>query len=613
MYSFDHLGYDHLRTILLLVLDIDNNLSTFSVAQSISFPEKITMKSLTYSLAFILLSATFALSYAQTVKVPNVEVFDEVTEELALDQERQEEAVVQLREIQVSLKSKIVERRELRLKLKSADKSIREDADAELEKLNSEIELLDKTFEQIAIGGIDLSVFGVKEEKFDLREELITVLKPLLENVKSLTEKPRKIKSLRGVISDKEKAKQASIEALKSLQQLKEEAVSKSVTEKLSDIEKQWQSQLRDLERESQLAQFQLSSLEGKDVPWFQVVKQAALNLIAGRGLTIGLVLMAAISVWWMMRGILWLIRKRTAESRDRSVKVHYRLAAYAYRMLTGLLISIAIMMVLYFRQDLLLLAIMVVIFIGAALALKNLLPKYIAEGKLLLNMGGVRERERVMYNGVPWQVSSLNMYSKLVNPEIRGGIRLPISHMHEMISRHAVGDTWFPSSEGDWVFDDAENLIQVIRQSVDMVELRDVNYVTRFMPTADYYTAGYPNISRAEEFRIAVRFGIDYATQGEDLEKIEMAFSKGIKQAFQDAPYAEHVLSVSSDFESAGDSSLNYLMLTKFKPEAAQYYNKIKRRIQRACVNVCSENDWGIPFPQLSVHIPESSSKSEE
>jgi hypothetical protein len=82
---------------------------------------------------------------------------------------------------------------------------------------------------------------------------------------------------------------------------------------------------------------------------------------------------------------------------------------------------------------------------------------------------------------------------------------------------------------------------------------------------------------------------------------------------AFHDTPYEKHVLSFSSDFESAGDSSLNYLMLTKFKPEAAQYYNKIKCRIQRACVNVFSENDWGIPFPQLSVRIPESSPKSEE
>jgi hypothetical protein len=50
--------------------------------------------------------------------------------------------------------------------------------------------MLEKTFEQIVIGGVDLSLFGIEDEPFDWREELITVVKPVIENVKSLTEKP---------------------------------------------------------------------------------------------------------------------------------------------------------------------------------------------------------------------------------------------------------------------------------------------------------------------------------------------------------------------------------------------------------------------------------------
>jgi hypothetical protein len=270
-------------------------------------------------------------------------------------------------------------------------------------------------------------------------------------------------------------------------------------------------------------------------------------------------------------------------------------------------------MMVLYFRQDLLLLAIMVVVFIGAALALKNLLPKYIAEGRLLLNMGGVRERERVIYNGIPWEVSAINVHSRFVNPESRGGIRMPISQMHEMISRPAVDEAWFPSSEGDWVLVDGDSPHQVVDQTVDMIELRDLDSVSGFMPTADYYAAGYPNLSRAKMFRVAVVFGIDYATQREDIAKIEEAFCEGMKQSFKGTSFEEQVIDVNADFESAGDSSLNYLMLATFQPEAAENYNKIKRRIQRACVIVCSENDWGIPFPQLSVHLPEDNPKPAE
>lgn len=530
-----------------------------------------------------------------------------------IEQQRKREAVAQLRDIQSSLAIKLAERENLQKEIKRAQEGDKEALQGELEDLNAEIELLRKTFEQIAIGGIDLSVFGVKEEKFDWREELVQVVKPLIENIKSLTEKPMKIESLRRVIEDKTLAKRASEEALESIEQLQTATELKIVSNRLLELENDWRSRYEDLEREIQLAEFQLSSLEGKNIRWVEIVKRGFFDFVSGRGLTLLLVVIAAFAVWGLMRGLLWLIRKRSSESADRSSKVRYRAAAYGYRILTALLIAVAVMMVLYFRQDLLLLAIMVVIFIGAALALKTLLPQYIAEGRLLLNMGGVRERERVIYNGLPWEVSSINIRSRFVNPEIRGALRLPIRQMHDMISRPSIDEPWFPSSEGDWILMDEDSPNQVIRQAVDMVELRDVDSVSRLMPTAEYYNAAYPNVSRAEVFRIAIRFGIDYATQKIDPQEIESAFAEAIQKSFADSKFAEHVKDVRAEFHSAGDSSLNYLMLATFEPAAAQYYNSIKRRIQRACVVACNENDWGIPFPQLSVHMPSSEDSKEQ
>lgn len=558
------------------------------------------------------LGLSVALAQPDSSSMPGVE--SSASDKETQEQERQEEAVVQLRDIQTSLKLKVTKRRALRLKLNSTvGDGAKKEVQVALEQVNSEIDLLEKTFEQIAIGGIDLSLFGIKEEKFDWREELVTVVKPLIENVKSLTEKPRKIESLRRIVADKTLAKNAASEALSSIEQLEDETETKIVAQKLTNLENEWQSRFEDLEREIQLAEFQLSNLEGKNIRWVEILKQGVSNFLKGRGLTLLFVVFAAFSVWSLMRGLLWLVRKRTSESQDRSFKARYRLAEYGYRALTGILIAVAIMMVLYFRQDLLLLAVMVIIFIGAALALKNVLPKYVAEGRLLLNMGGVREKERVMYRGVPWEVSSINIQSLLTNPEIRGGIRLPISHMHEMISRPSVGDAWFPSSEGDWVIADGDKPMLVVRQSIDMVELKDVNLVTRMMPSADYYSAAYPNLSRTEVFRIAIKFGIDYATQKDDVEKIETAFAQGIKKSFIGTPFEEYVVAINADFESAGDSSLNYLMITKFQPEAAEFYNAIKRKIQRACVKVCNENQWGIPFPQVSVHLPTGSTETAE
>lgn len=558
------------------------------------------------TLLFCLVNVT-AHAFAQKVVTPTEELPVSLTEQISNseDDQRSEEAVIQLNEIELSLRSKISERRQLRLALNKASDTKKASIEKELEGLNSEIVLLEKTFEQIAIGGVDLSVFGVDEEKFDWREELVTIVKPLIENVKSLTEKPRKIENLRRVISEKNLARETAKEAIASIEQLVDEAESKQVSKKLGLTLEDWLGRLEDLNREIQLAEYQLDSLEGKDVPWVQILKRSFYDFIEGRGLTLVFIIGIALAVLALMRLLLWLVRKRVAGGSDNSGKTHYRLAAYGYRLLTGLLIAVGIMMVLYFRQDLLLLAVMVVVFIGFALALKNLLPKYVAEGRILLNMGGIRERERVIYRGIPWEVASINVHSRFVNPQLRGGVRLPISHMHEMVSRPSNDELWFPSSEGDWIIGDDGNPEKVLMQTVDTVVLEDLNAVSHTMPTAAYFERGFPNISRSKVFRIAVSFGIDYATQSENPEVIENAFTKGIVKAFHNTEYAEYVQDIAAEFKEAGDSSLNYLILTKFDSEAARYYNRIKRRIQRACVTVCNENDWGIPFPQITVHHP--------
>lgn len=532
---------------------------------------------------------------------------------LKLQEQQREDAVKQLIEIRESLLAKISQREELRKELSQAGENPAESQVVALTEINSEIDLLNQTFEQIAIGGIDLAVFGAKEEKFDWREELVSIVKPLIENVKGLTEKPRKIESLKRVIESNLEAKIAAQEALQSIEQLLGKAEQEGIRQKLSETQLDWTERLQDIETKTQLADYQLASLEGKNVPLLQIIKSGLVDFAGGRGLTLAIAIGAAIIIWFLMAGCLRLYRSWSANSNDKEDKVRYRLAAYGYRFLTGFLIAVAVVMVVYFRQDMLLMAILAIVLVGAAFALKNLLPKYVTEGRLLLNIGPVRENEMIMHDGIPWEVGSINMYSHFTNPELKGVMRMPISSMHEMISRPTINQSWFPSSKGDWILDETGSANRVVEQSVDMVELEDLDSLTRFMPTADYYVAGFQNLSRTEEFRVTILFGIDYATQGLDVSKIEAAFVEGIKKRIAETESAEFVTRVNCEFHSAGDSSLNYLMLARFKPDAARYYSRLKRHMQRACVVTCNENEWGIPFPQVSVHLPEIAAGSDE
>ena len=513
------------------------------------------------------------------------------------------DAIDQLTDILKSISEKREQIDKIESQMKSASDPEKRDLNNELSVVLNEIDGLNSSFEQIAIGGIDLSVFGVEEKQLDWRQELVTIIKPLLENLKSLTEKPRKIESLRRVIDQKKRALTASESAISKIEKLAQASSNSQLKKRLNISLEEWNYKVEELGREIQLAKFQLESIERRNVSWLQTLKENISAFIEGRGLTLLVLIVSISTALFLMRGALWLIRKRVVNTNKNGDKPYYRLAAYGYKLLTAVIVVMTIIIVLYLRQDVLLLAITFVVLFGLILTLKNLLPKYITESRILLNMGSIRENERVMYRGVPWRVSSLNVHSIFENPKINGKIRIPISQMHEMKSRPNNGDPWFPSSVGDWVLGTDGNPEQVIRQSVDTVELRDLNSIAYTTPTSTYFEAGFPNITRAGSFRIALRFGIDYATQKIDPTKIEQAFIDGMKQAFDESEMREYVKDLNADFDSAGDSSLNYLLLATFDSDGAKFYNRIKRRIHRACVEVCNQNDWNVPFPQLTVH----------
>ncbi len=64
-----------------------------------------------------------------------------------------------------------------------------------------------------------------------------------------------------------------------------------------------------------------------------------------------------------------------------------------------------------------------------------------------------------------------------------------------------------------------------------------------------------------------------------------------------------KELLNLRVEFQSAGASSLDIVVIADFKGSQAPIYNRLRRAIQRWCVDACTENNWDIPFPQLTVH----------
>ena len=133
-----------------------------------------------------------------------------------------------------------------------------------------------------------------------------------------------------------------------------------------------------------------------------------------------------------------------------------------------------AALMVLYVVGDILLLALGVILVLLILLGLRNYLPRFINETKLLLNVGAVRERERVIYQGLPWMVRTLGMYSRLYNPALEGLLRVPMSDMLELVSRpYREDEPWFPTQVNDWVRDNTGGKITRILDEITLLDVR--------------------------------------------------------------------------------------------------------------------------------------------
>ena len=550
------------------------------------------MKSvLTFALA-IFIFANNAIAQTQSTS-------DEVisSTELSAEQER----VQRLEELANAIKeeSAALESLKKQLAKQSDDPELQEKVQQKAQNL----EVVKKSFEQIAIKGLNLDAFKREETPQNWQEELTLVVKPLLENLRGLTEKPRRREDLKQSIALQKSAAQTASLAISSIDSLlSEESIESSTEKQLKIVKEKWQRQLTEAERKQELAVIELSNLNGSDASWFEAFKESLNKFARERGLTLFVAIIVAISVVFFFRGLMRLIDYRRSKKKRAVNRTSYRVIAYAQRLLTIIFVVIGIMIVFFVRGDVLLLALMSILLFASALGLKNFIPQFLEESRILLNIGRVREHELVMVNGIPWRVASINVFSKLINPEIRGVLRLPLEEMKSLVSRQIGDEKWFPSSIGDWVLDDSDNLYEVISQSPDAVELQSAQGTNKLVPSSDYYAAGLVNLTKSKEIRIVSVFGVDYGLQSISLDYVPEKLQETIQAYLEGADLGTQDIRVRVEFKEAAESSLNYLVIVNINSVASCHYYRIERLIQQACVKACNEEKWTIPFPQLTI-----------
>ena len=521
-----------------------------------------------------------------------------------------ENSVDSLAILHQSIETKRDSVRELNEQLKKiADPTERLEAEQKIGLIRNEISSLQRSFEHIALGGINQSVLADQpEQKINWKDELDQISRPLISTLKEFTAKPRQMDALRRDIDRYQEQLEEIKKALQKLRYFSEQTLPPLVADQVSRLLSDWEIRRDDTARSLEIARFKLNSLKVEGTTWHASIWEAVTEFFLGRGLTLFLAVIVSVAIWLILKGLLelywrWLYRIRQDVGTTRAP-----LIIYSYRLFTAIIIVLAVLMVFYVRGDVLLITLALVALVGVALSLRQTLPRYTAEMRLLLGIGPVREDERLVYNGVPFKVISLSVYSILRNPLLEGVLRLPLHAMSEFTSRHAAEEPWFPCQPGDYILLADGSFGRVLHQTIELVEIlvRDARVQIR---TSDFLGQNIRNLSK-EGFGIACTFGIDYQHQAICLDNIPSLLRESIISHFEQAGLKQDIKDLMVEFKEAGASSLDYQIYMVLNGSAAKAYFKAHRMIQQACVDACNREDWIIPFTQITVHSADATAE---
>jgi len=552
----------------------------------------------------LLLATSLAISVFSTVIGQEIVAAPEVTAavELAPDVVKSLEALRSVRESLTLVKEEIATVEALS---RTATETEIPQIEAELSLLNARQQSLQDDFEAIATG-IDPEAFeGNLDTEFVLTNELDTLLEPIIGELKSLTEKPREIEQLRSDLARWKTKLKTTEAALTNLSDLPQDQLSEALATSVAEIKSLWETRRTQAENRIQAIGYQLEQAERSQPSFIETAREGLRSFYKSRGRNFLLWIVAFFATFFLLRFLHQRVDQFFPWKKKQKRPFYLRLIDVGLNVFSVLGAVAASLITLYATGDWVLMGLAIIVLIGIALAAKNALPKFYDQGRLLLNLGEIREGERVTYNGIAWRIDRLSFYSVLINPDLRGGmLRLPVNQLSGLISRPVSdeGELWFPCHEGDWLMLPDEGLGRVIAQTPEYVQIVKLGGAKIMIPTTDFLSKCPKNLSPG--FRISSLFGIDYDLQADCTTTIpETMWAYITKELTALVADREKLVSLKVEFASAGASSLDLAIIADFNGALASKYQVYERAIQRFAVECCNENGWSIPFTQITLH----------
>jgi hypothetical protein len=519
----------------------------------------------------------------------------------------------------IHLRDKLAVQREARAKLEKTRTDLRAtpppstEEKARLEALEeSQAATLDTLTAELSqeLTGVSDPIIAPEKTDNGLEAQFREVVKPALEMVNDMMKQPRETADMRRAVEQRKKEIAALDRALTGLNKTTTEieaekdvinnaGLREEIDQRRSDYTQrraQKQSELTVFEKrlEELLAERQGFGEYAAKL-WSGLVLQTMVNLLLAVAAFTGVLLLLR----WFRR----ILARRGLRKRLQASPFVARATDLLYHIISVIAAGAAGFVILWVRGDWLLLTLAMLLVAGLVLLGRHTLPRMMDQARLILNLGGVREGERLIWHGLPWLVKRLHFASVLQNPALTGGtVRLPVRALADMLSRpYGIKEPWFPTNEGDWVELSDGTVGKVVLQTPETVQIVPVGGSFKNYTTTDFLAKTPRNLSH--NFRIESRFGLDYRHSVEVLREAPESFAEALRAGYRRLVEESDIIRVNVEFAEAAASSLDLLVLADFTGKAAPHYAALKRLTQRICMETAVERKWQVAFPQMVLH----------
>lgn len=508
--------------------------------------------------------------------------------------------IVLLESLFSSLNAKKEELARLESQLKEdTNETTRKSTSERLQNSATEFLELKSKFEEAA-AGVDQSLFVPKsEEAFSWEENLGDIVRPIVTEIKNATAESRRISELRK--TEAEYSEQADT-ARKAIEQIDAILAANTPQSLRAALEAQltiWRQRESIAKNQADAAGLQLREILSTQKSIVETSKAFFRGFISSRGQSLFYGALAFLAVFLGIRLVFLAWQKRmqtkgTLSLNDRIINLAAKVAALMF----GLC---AVVVVFNLRSDWFLLSIVLIVVLGLTWICIKTLPHFIQAISFVLNVGPVREGEILQFQGVLWLVETIGFKTFLKNDRLEGGrLRVPYKNLLDRLSRsRGEAEMLFPTEKGDWILI-AGTLAEVIAQTPSQVVVRHEGGARVSYPVADFLNASPTNLSSG--YRHETVFGLDYAHQSLATTAIPETMKAALEKELAGVLPQESIKCISVHFASAGSSSLDFEIEVDLDGAAARHYQKISFAMQRTLVNLCTEKNWEIPFPQLAI-----------